>query len=87
MISIAKKNTELEAEVNQLRAQIEAQQEEASKKEGGDKSKATRDVPPEIMKILLKHAQNEKSAVKEFPGVKKRAQPQQEQQNQEAAGH
>lgn len=88
--TIAKRNAELEAEVSQLRAQIEAQQEEATKKDGDGKddvkaTKQKKDLPPEIDKILMKHAQSNKTAVKEFPGVKRKEQPAQSQESSEAA--
>jgi len=85
--SIAKRNAELEAEVSQLRAQIEAQLEEATKKDDGKDDSAVKatkqkkDLPPEIDKILMKHAQSNKTAVKEFPGVKRKDLPQKQEES------
>lgn len=70
--SMAKKNYELEAEVSQLKYQIEAQQEEQSKKEAtGQVTSKKSEIAPEVMKILDKYS-TVKQVKKEFPGVKKK---------------
>jgi hypothetical protein len=56
VIALAKKNYELEAEVSQLKYQIEAQQEEASKKEAATGTSAKKEIDPAVIKILEKYS-------------------------------
>lgn len=82
--SIAKKNVELESEVSQLKAQLEAQLAEAAEEDKGSKTVTKKELSPEVEKILRKHLESTGTAVKDFPGIKKK-QEQGETQKQETA--